>query len=619
MKLLPVTLFLACVLAPLAAAGAVDGGFEEDGGQIVVTATQTERALESAPGAVEVLTAKQMEEMNALTVAEALEVATGLRVGGEPGRVQAPRIRGAKGKHTLVLIDGRRMAIGFRDMVDINQIPLVMVDRIEIVRGPSSSLYGSEAIGGVVNIITKKPSKQPSGGLNGQYGINKDGEADRYMGQFYAGNTLDRFSLIFSGEYNKNNGWDWVTDAEQPGGDKREQWSSAGRFGIDLFQGQRISGGFEYTNREMEGYRWMQNMYRDRYAEDERLNYYLQYDAQFAEVHSLMVRLNRSEYDMHTKITPPSTDGMELPYETYLNQAELRWTSLLFNNHLLSFGAEIRGEGIDRGDDTRFHTSNASGYFQDEYQVFRDLHLVVGVRFDEHSEFGGNWAPKVSAIYTIHKHLRAKASYGQGFRAPNMSELFVDSTRKKGKEVYRANRNLDAEKSENYEIGLEGEYRQFQGSVFLFRNDVDDLIDVVFEETIGAGPNRVDYYIFENIADARLQGLEFAGSVRLPHGFSVAGNLTWLDAEDRDTGKELTDHHKLKTYLKLGYDNKQYALHGNLRMNYIKGGSGGYSIFNLYGSKGLGKGFKVYAGVDNVLDKNEGPPTFFYTGVNFSF
>ena len=160
--------------------------------KMVVTATMTEKKMEEAPGSIEVITSQEIAEMNAQTVAEALEVATGLMVTGETGRIKALSIRGTGNKHTLVLIDGRRFSMGYKDFLDINQISVDMIDRIEVVRGPTSALYGSDAIGGVVNIITKKPPRDLAAGATYQYGKSKYNEGKEHIGRAHVGDSFGR-------------------------------------------------------------------------------------------------------------------------------------------------------------------------------------------------------------------------------------------------------------------------------------------------------------------------------------------------------------------------------------------------------------------------------------------
>ncbi len=597
----------------------------QDLDNVVVTATMTAKTLQDVPGSVKVITAKDIKEMNATTVAEALENATGLIVSSETGRVAAPSIRGTKSKQTLVLIDGRRMAVGYGDLVDIKQIPVVMIERIEVVRGPSSSLYGSDAIGGVVNIITKKPAKKWKMEATGQAGINREGEGGAYLGSGYGNGYYDRFSLLVGGEYNAKNKWNRTDNDSQDDGDKIGQGFGAGRFALDLTKNQSLSGGFEYSDSSMEGIRFIEGLVRNRDADDTRLGYYLQYDGKFADNYQMMLRLNRSEYTNKITLTPASTTSEEGTKDNNLNQAEARFSGLFFKQHLITAGLEYREEERKDATSKKMDVNNVSFYLQDEYQVFKPLYLVLGGRFDDNSKFGSQWTPRVSLIYDILDNLRLKGSYGRGFRAPSITELFVTSWRQKGKYIYEPNQNLKAEKSESYEVGIEGEYGSYRGSLTLFRNELKDMIDAVYYKSVGSGSAKKDYYQFRNISKAMTQGIELESSVKLPSGFDLSGNATWLETEDTSTGKELTGQPNFKGYIKLGYTDKGSKFHANVRTSFTgrtyngTGSDAGYPLLHCYLSKGITDNFKIYAGVENILDRATTEPTFVYTGVNITF
>lgn len=126
---------------------------------VVVTPTMVEKNLDKAPGAVQIIDSEEIAALGAETVADALLYATGVMVTIGEGRNLGTSIRGLGRNHTLVLLDGRRLAGSFKSQMDVGQLPVLMIERIEIVRGPVSALYGSDAIGGVVNIITRDPAK----------------------------------------------------------------------------------------------------------------------------------------------------------------------------------------------------------------------------------------------------------------------------------------------------------------------------------------------------------------------------------------------------------------------------------------------------------------------------
>ena len=599
--------------------------------KVVVTATITEKTIEEAPGSVEVLTAREIKETGAATVAEALDWAVGLVVRSDTGRASVPSIRGTSNKQTLVLIDGRRLALGYKDFVDTNQIPVTMIDRIEIVRGPTSALYGSDALGGVVNIITRQAPDRTVARAVGRFGSRMDGDGDHYLGSAYAGTGQGRLGVLLSGEYRYKEGWD--ADGLTPDdGDLERLGSAAGRFSLDLADDHTLSAGFEYGNMDREGDRFYQNLDRERQAEDVRRNYYVQYDGEFESARRFMFRAYRSEHKNTIAFSPSTQLTDEEDAERYLNQAEARFITPLFGRNVLTMGAELREEGrTDRsGRDDDLH--NTSVYAQDEMQIFDPLYFVLGVRYDHHSEFGDNWAPRASLIYSVLKNFRIKASYGTGFRAPSISELFVTSYRKKGKWIYEPNPDLDPEESQSVELGVQGEFGPFRGAVTGFYNDIDNLIEAVFIRSKGSGGSKKQYYQYQNIAEAETRGVEIEAGVKLPLHFNLGGSLTFLETENKQTGEDLEGQPETKGILRLGYDHPALGIHANIRwlyigeQYYVDGNQKAYDIWSFYVSKDLGKYVNLFGGIDNLFDTGEArdgvtlvEPVSYYAGVTINY
>lgn len=614
------------------ATAAAHAGTDQNMDKMVVTATMTEKRIADAPGSIEVISAQDITELNAQTVAQALESATGLIVSNESGRVKVPSIRGARAKHTLILLDGRRLAYGFNDMVDLRQIPTTMVERIEIVRGPASSLYGSDALGGVVNIITKKASREVTAKASGQYGRQIDGENDRFNFGGYLGGGTDQVRTLLAMEAGHENGWD-RNGAAPDDGFSQEPAFLAGRLAWDLTDGQSLSAGAEYMQNTYDGLQFYEGSDRTRTADESRQGYFLQYDAAFMDVHNVMVRLNRSEFDNELGFAPFAASG-ERVTEQYTNQLEARYSGLFLGNHLLTAGGEVRREGLDDTQNdmgTNEHTDNYSLFLQDEFQILDPLTLTLSLRYDSHSEFGEHWSPRASIVYTILEGLRLKGSFGQGFKAPSLSELYVKSLRQKGKLVYEANEDLKEEESTSYEVGVEGEYGDMYGGVTLFRTEVDNLIESVFDRSEGTGKNKKDFYIYENIAEATLQGVEVQAGAKLPLGFSLDGNAIWLDADNK-SGEDVGGQPEFKAFAKLGYTLPEYRLRANFhasfvdQMTYAEGDKESYTICGLYLAKDINDNFEIFTGAENIFgtrlnrnDVEQIEPVTVYAGLTMKF
>jgi outer membrane receptor for ferrienterochelin and colicins len=601
--------------------------------EVVISATLTEMEIADAPGSVEVVTAREIADMNARTAAEALETAVGLVVSRESGRVQVPSIRGARSKHTLVLLDGRRLAFGFNDLIDLRQIPTVMIERIEIVRGPASALYGSDALGGVVNIITKAPPDEWSGMVSGQFGIDRDGEADEYIGGASAGGALDRFRFLLSAELRRKDGWD-ADDTLPDDGYKEKPGFVAGRFAFDATGNQTLAGGFEYMDNTYTGGQFYENMARERRADEDRHGYFLQYDLRFSQLHRLMLRANRSAYRHELGFDPFAASG-ERRIEQDANQFEARYSGFFLDRHLMTLAGEFRRDALDNLEmdvGTKENVENYSLFLQDEFNISDPLYAVAALRYDHHSEFGSRWSPKASLVYEIGRGLRLKGSVGKGFRAPSLTELFVTSFRRRGREIYAANPDLEPETSTSYELGVQGERAAFHWSATLFRNEVKNLIEAVFERAEGSGPDRRQFFRFRNIAESTQQGVETEGGVRLPMGFSLDGNAVWLDVDNKSGGEDIGAQPEYKAYFKLGYERPEWRMRANLRMSYLgrmtyaDGDRYSCALFGARVAKVFGEDFEAFAGVDNIFDKRverDGvvriEPTTFYAGVSVGF
>jgi outer membrane receptor for ferrienterochelin and colicins len=599
---------------------------------MVVTATMPQKIMSEAPGAVEVISGEEIVEMNADTLADALEDATGLVMGMETGRQKRPSIRGTGNKHTLVLLDGRRISSGFKDLTCLAQIPAEMIDHIEVVRGPVSGLYGSDAIGGVINVITKKPSESLTGGVTAQYGQSTYGEGDESKGSAHISSTAGQFGFFLSGSYRDKEGYD--RDGVTPDdGDDIEMKSAAGRLIFDMKDGGSLTAGFETVDKNMTGLRDIQNQDRERDADDKRLNYFLEYNGKPSAAGSLMLRAGRSEHENEIEFDPPTTltpgtIGDETDAERTLDQLDGRYTAALGQRHVVTLGGQFLEESREDASGLDDSVETVSAYVQDEYQVADPLYLVMSLRYDDYSDYGEEWTPRASLTWSMTDNLRLKGSYGLGFRAPDFLELFIPTYMRRGKLVYEPNPELEAETSETYEIALEGEKGRFQGRITWFQNNIEDLIEAVYYATTGSGKKQKDYYRYQNIAEATTSGVEMEWGIELPAGFDLSGNLAYLDTEDKSTGEELEGRPDWKGSLKLAYRNAPSGFRANLRLKYI--GEQYYAdepedavtTVSAYVSKDLTRMLTLFAGADNLFNAgkdNYVEPTFFYGGVSIAY
>ncbi len=605
---------------------------ESNADDVVVTATMTEKNLKEAPGSVEIITSKDIEDMNAHNLAEALENAAGMFITTVTGRNKRPLIRGTGSKHSLVLIDGRRLAPGYKSFIGLDQIPVDMIKSIEVVRGPASALYGSDGIGGVINVITRKTPKKFIFEATGEMGQTTHGEGAQWLARALAGTGSGPFGFLLSGGVQHKNGYDLdgVTPDDM---DDLDLGSLAGRLSYDFSQDHHLVSGFEYMKKNIVGLRDIQKLDRERDADEDRSSFFVEYKGKPDTLSNLMLLLNHSTHKIDIDLKPdtsmvPGSIGEENHSQRKLTQLEGNYSRLLFDRHMFTIGAEGRNE--ERKDDSGLShdIKNLSVLIQYEYQATDRFYLLFGCRGDNHSDFGSHFSPRGSLNFSMTDNFRIKASVGMGFKAPDINELYIPVYMKRGKEIYRPNSELEPEESTSYEVSMEGEIERFSGRITGFQNDIDELIEPVFDYSKGSGKKKKDYYTYQNIGKARIRGVELETGVDLPLGFFLSGNLTFIDAENRDNGEELEGRPDVSGFLKLAYKNSDWGLNTSLRITHTGtqkiGGEDQNDMtkadFRI--SKKISRMLEVYAGVNNIGDScvEEGLESrLFYGGLKYNY
>ncbi len=642
--------FLRCFflfLPVLFLVGSVWAGEQIKLGEVVVTPTMGPRLLADAPGSVEVITQEDIQGMNAVSVDEALEEAAGLTVSRHSGRTRSVSVRGSRSEHTLVLLNGRRLASGFNERIDLRQIPVVMIERIEVVRGPASALYGSDAIGGVVNIITKAPPEELSGGLSFQYSQNRSGQAREPWGSFLVGGPLaDNLRASFAAQLRDKSGWD-ESGARPDDGFKEEALSLFGNLEYDVGDWGLLAGEIEYIRENHFGEHDRRNRFQERDYDAKRRGYSLKFDANLAENQSLFFKANRSEHKFDMEFNP-----IAAPYQggeralgdrdarQYLHQFLSRYSWQVNNNSILTLGAEYLTErikgvneeevsgpgGSSTGLDVGFNESvnNFSTFIQNEFLLFNTLDVLLGMRYDKHSQSGQEVTGRAAVVYPVGENFRLKGGFSQGFKAPTLSQLYIDTYRRRGQDEYLANPNLEAETANSAEVGFEVNNDTARLGLTYFFNRIDNLI---YAEDLGG-----NQFQYQNLSKATIQGVEFSGETELALGFSLKSNLTWTHLDDDMDQDAASDFPEYRGNLKLQYQLPEWQLAANLRMSYFgnaaydAGKTRSYGLFSFHSSKGFGENLEFFAGISNMFNKQyernnvtQVEPRTFYSGVRYQF
>jgi outer membrane receptor for ferrienterochelin and colicins len=510
--------FLLGVISPLRAVEDRAGGDADI--RVTVTAERILQPVGESIASTTVIPSRQIRESGAQTAAEAIRMAPGvvLRQAGQPGSAATAYLRGARQNQVLVLLDGQRLySPAFFGGTDLSKIPAADIERIEIIHGPVSALYGSEAIGGVINIITRKP-EGPSGraalGFGGHGRVEKslllNGGREKLFWQFsgslpeYGGMrpNSDWKARDYSGKVRLEDaaGWELALKAES-------YYDELGLPGAD----PNHTGYYDPDSRQW----WLRNNF------------------DFSATRQIGAgRLEARWYSISQQLRnlKPGPSGYESRISGLTRAGEAVYR-LETGPHKLIFGGELRQEDYDDVEGGYSPATlqnslwNRALYFQDRWSISSRADLVLGARWDDHSAFGGKFVPRAGLSHRTGKDSRLRLSYSEGFRAPNFVELYYPAG--PWGPGFSGNPDLKPEQSRQYEAGWNLMSGKSSLDLAFFSTEITDLI-----QATSATPYR-------NVGRAREQGVEFSFEHRFSSASRLLFNFTSMDARNQDSGERL--------------------------------------------------------------------------------
>lgn len=615
----------------------INNTYAKDLDSIVVTAKSQSLAIDTA-GSFSIVTKKDIEKMNATSIQEVLEELVGISVGvnnASIGGRKSISIRGADSKHVLILIDGKRVSgtdaqIGHSDF-QYNWLPLNAIKRIEVIRGPMSSLYGSSAIGGVVNIITQKPSDKTTAEVDVRFGKSSDDGGD-----------IKDISLLVGGKISKNlsgslflqkEDIDITKNAQNPTftADIEGKDITNGMlnlwYDIDDTQQLLFSGIFGKEIREYIVRVPNKTIYYDKYYDIDKIHYAFSYFKSFDDIY-LDLKYYTTELEAHSAQYSKSHN-----LDNDVINAEISIDKIA--NNFIVVGVEKRVDKYtqDYDDPTKKDFKGEidylSGYFQDEIILNPKIVLNLGIRYDKHEKFGGELSPKAGLVYKLNENNRLKIAYGHGFNAPTVTQ---NSSNYKffGPHNFFGNDDLKPETSDSYEVGYEYQKDLDIFKITAFKTDIKDMIHYLPIKREG----RKITFLYSNVKKANLKGVEIEYEKRqILTNIDLNIGYHYLKTKD-DEGNEIIAKPKHKANLRIN-TKLLYGIDSTLRVRYT--GSQldkvdgkfiklkGYTTAGLQFSKRY-ENFIFRIGVENLTDKKLGSEYFFnnkgrliYFGVKYRY
>lgn len=499
--------------------------------EIVVTAAATPERADETPATATVVTRAQIEAREARDVADVLREVPGIAVTrtGSMGKATSLFIRGGSSKQALVLWNGIELNYPYHSGYNFGQLSTAGVEKIEIVRGPFSALYGSEAVSGVVNVLTNRETT----GATIDASLGERGLANVGIS---GGLTLDKWSVHAAAERRQDDGFFPNDDFEGTSFSGGATYDLTPQLSLGLLaRGSTYGLGIPF-NVNADGTAFVPSLSRREEGVETAL--------------AVPIHLNSGRFSYELRLSESrreedfdDPEGAFRP-EHNITDSRVRTARATARTGtrigVITIGGEYEQSLVDHQSafaviDSR-DRSNRSAFVEDRLSLpigTASLEVAAGLRLDDFDTFGSQLSPRLAAAWVRNGH-KLRAAWGEGFRAPGIGELYTP---------FYGNPGLQAEHSRMAEVGYERWFRDGNGSVSItvFDSRYDDLI--FFSSA----------FRYENIAAASARGIELAGR-RTFGPVSAAASYTYLDAEDRSSGAKLVRRPAHAGSVTLGYD-----------------------------------------------------------------
>ena len=658
---------------------------------MVTTATKTEKNIEGVSASIIVITEEEIQKTGASTLDKILEKVPSINA--QYGRFPHPSasskasisLRGMGANGTLILVDGKRLSGETESPYEMTRITASMIERIEIVKGSMSTLYGSDAIGGVINIITKKVDKNVST-LDLKYGSNGDGDAVNKNVNFTNRGSVDKLrykintSIDDTTPYKVNKSYTQQAINPSSGADlngnsldnisgnydvtykdeatvktigTRLEYDFSDNFtaGLDLSYFTEDREGQYLGNASATSGGLITNTPVNSEDKNRRIDISSDFKYLINDDLSMNTKVYRSYYKKRNYTDPLTFDGAtntKFSANVTIDTLESDLTYILNDSNIITTGLEYRKETRDSGainpdaSSSEFITkvvNYKSLFIQDEIEISDTLNAIVGTRYDNISNADNKITLQAGLVKEIAEDTSIRANYAQGYRTPDIAELYVVSMYYKGAKRYGSvvintikteSYDLKPEQSQTFELSLSNKYENLSSVFTIFNNKVKDKIDLV---SYNDSSSSTKYYTSENIDQVDIKGAEVSFDYDLNKDIDLGLNATYLKTEDESTGKELTYTpdisasfsvnykitNDLNTNLMLRYIGEQYSNSTNTEQ------TNNYTLVDLGAQYQINKNIEYYLGVDNIFNKevdeeigtNVG--SYYFTGLRITF
>jgi outer membrane receptor for ferrienterochelin and colicins len=529
------------------------------GDSVVVTANRYERKLSNVTVPVNIINAKQIQQTGALRLTDILKEQPGLTL--TSGFGAGVQLQGLNPDYTIILINGEPLVGRTAGVLDLNRVALGNIKKIEIVKGPSSSLYGSEAMAGVINIITDANTNIPLQATL-RYGTYQTLDAG-------INNAIATKSVFYQGFYNyfSTDGYSIRPNSSSRVTTPIQRYSVNQQLTLNLNDHTNIALGVRLTAEKIKNDISVNNggatITSSGNENNTDQNFTFSFNQKYANYLKTSFRGYFTEYnakqDLVTLSGDPYYDLLNHRFQRVENQTD--WTANKNLNVLFGAGAVWEGVKSTRYDSEKVRKNNyiQYGFTQLEWNPIQKLIVIGGVRFDKNEAYASALSPKLSALYKINTKHKIKLSIGEGFKAPDFRQIYLDFTNaaaggysvfgtaqaqevinqllQKGQigALYDSYYKLKVLKPE-YSTGVHfsWDYEPNTNNFFsvqIFRNDINNLIQV---QQVGAYATGAQIFSYLNIGRAFTQGIELEAKHKIDNHIIISGGYQYVETGDKD-------------------------------------------------------------------------------------
>ena len=572
--------------------------------EVVITGTKTEFKSSDVPVFTEIINSSDIQASNAFTVGELIEDRAGVcKMYNFDGSFDY-NLLGLDSKYILVLKDGQPITGKFADKIDLDQIVLANVEKIEILKGPGSALYGTEAMGGVINIISKRSTANYSGEIKFK-NENFDGTSSKFLENPNAQNLsynisipIESFRLDLSSTYQLLGKGENFTitgkdDASKINLDFGLSWYSPNKKHL-------IKTGFNYFSRSdtTNTYTITDLLVKSSSTKILRKEIIAGHDFRIKKNILFTQRLNINNYDRTYEQT-----GIDDSYRRYANSNEElsdyeMKIDVNFEKMSTVGGFEISDPSFknDRAQGKTYSRKTRSVFVQNDYKFSEKSKIIAGLRYDQ---YGRNqvYSPRLAYLFQISEEMKFRISTGTGFRIPSFLELYIDFYNVDNGYVVKGNKFLKPEKSAGSTINLEYISEKLRLNALAYQNRFKDKIISTYKDTTST----IVFFEYENLARSEFWGTELFLDYLINNVMSFKCNVNIRKAVD---GQDMPIENIIpySAGIRLAYDipSLSLKLYSQSTFNFLSNNIDSFSIHNLKIRKRIYKNMYVAGGVENM-------------------